>query len=266
MNLYVILRRSGWSSPAELGEAAERSTRVGEQMPDDVRWIRSYVLDEGAGSVGTVCIYEARARKRSASTRAAPTSGRRDHPGRRHRDRPARSAARRYGVTSRMGRAGPATAGPAAAAGTGGAGSPSNAHVGSIDIARDRRGAGRRLWHPGISRFRSVPAGQGRCPAPEAGSLHLSGWPRRPRRGGHRLYDTQRRSGGRRWRRAAGPRRLVVHGFRGDHVDGRSGAGRLPRAPRERLTFSNASSARRRASAWSTIGSGRGPSSSQRAA
>ena len=59
MNLYVILRRSGWASAEELGDAAERSTRVGEQMPDDVRWIRSYVLDEGAGSVGTVCIYEA---------------------------------------------------------------------------------------------------------------------------------------------------------------------------------------------------------------
>ena len=28
-------------------------------MPDDVRWIRSYVLDEGGGSVGTVCIYQA---------------------------------------------------------------------------------------------------------------------------------------------------------------------------------------------------------------
>jgi hypothetical protein len=60
MNLYVILRRSGWRSPAELGEAAERSTQVGnEEMSDDVRWIRSYVLDEGAGTVGTVCIYEA---------------------------------------------------------------------------------------------------------------------------------------------------------------------------------------------------------------
>ena len=30
-----------------------------EDMPDDIRWIRSYVLDEGAGSVGTVCLYEA---------------------------------------------------------------------------------------------------------------------------------------------------------------------------------------------------------------
>jgi Protein of unknown function (DUF4242) len=28
-------------------------------MPDDVRWIRSYVLEEGGGAVGTVCIYQA---------------------------------------------------------------------------------------------------------------------------------------------------------------------------------------------------------------
>ena len=60
MQLYTILRRGGWRSPEELREAAERSTRVGnEDMPEDVRWIRSYVLDEGGGSVGTVCIYEA---------------------------------------------------------------------------------------------------------------------------------------------------------------------------------------------------------------
>jgi hypothetical protein len=60
MQLYAILRRSGWRSADDLGEAAGRSTRVGnEDMPDDVRWIRSYVLDEGGGSIGTVCIYEA---------------------------------------------------------------------------------------------------------------------------------------------------------------------------------------------------------------
>jgi hypothetical protein len=60
MNTYVILRRSGWRSPEDLGEAAARSTRVGnEDMPDEVRWIRSYVLEEGGGSVGTVCIYQA---------------------------------------------------------------------------------------------------------------------------------------------------------------------------------------------------------------
>ena len=60
MNLYAILRRNGWRSPEELQEAAERSTRVGdEDMPDEVRWIRSYVLEESDGSLGTVCIYQA---------------------------------------------------------------------------------------------------------------------------------------------------------------------------------------------------------------
>ena len=60
MQQYVILRRSGWRSGADLEEAAGRSSKVGdEDMPDDIRWIRSYVLDEGEGTVGTVCIYEA---------------------------------------------------------------------------------------------------------------------------------------------------------------------------------------------------------------
>jgi sporulation protein YlmC with PRC-barrel domain len=60
MNTYVILRRSGWRSPEELQEAAGRSKQVGdEEMSDDIRWIRSYVLQEDGGSVGTVCIYEA---------------------------------------------------------------------------------------------------------------------------------------------------------------------------------------------------------------
>ncbi|MGH2889867.1 MAG: DUF4242 domain-containing protein [Solirubrobacteraceae bacterium] len=60
MQSYAILRRSGWRSGTELEEAAARSTKVGdEQMPGEVRWIRSYVLDESDGSVGTVCIYEA---------------------------------------------------------------------------------------------------------------------------------------------------------------------------------------------------------------
>jgi Protein of unknown function (DUF4242) len=59
MNTYAILRRSGWKSPADLEEAAERSTRAGEEMADEVRWIRSYVLEEGGSTVGTVCIYQA---------------------------------------------------------------------------------------------------------------------------------------------------------------------------------------------------------------
>jgi uncharacterized protein DUF4242 len=58
VNTYVILRRGGWRTADELREVAERSTAEGERMSDDVRWIRSYVLAEPDGSVGTVCIYE----------------------------------------------------------------------------------------------------------------------------------------------------------------------------------------------------------------
>jgi thiamine biosynthesis protein ThiC len=60
MDTYVILRRDGWRSGAELEQAAGRSRQVADDdMPDDIRWIRSYVLEEGSGSVGTVCIYQA---------------------------------------------------------------------------------------------------------------------------------------------------------------------------------------------------------------
>jgi hypothetical protein len=60
MKTYVILRRSAWGSPEELEEAAERSKQVGEgEMSGDVRWIRSYVLGEPDGRLGTVCVYEA---------------------------------------------------------------------------------------------------------------------------------------------------------------------------------------------------------------
>jgi sporulation protein YlmC with PRC-barrel domain len=60
MQTYVILRRRGWKSGDELEEAAKRSSDVGDnQMSDDIRWIRSYVLGEESGEVGTVCIYQA---------------------------------------------------------------------------------------------------------------------------------------------------------------------------------------------------------------
>jgi hypothetical protein len=102
MELYAILRRSGWRSPAELEEAAGRSTKVGnEQMSDDVRWIRSYVLAEGDGTVGTVCIYQATSE--DALRKHATLAG---HSRRRHRDRPARS--RTGGGLIAVGQTGPA--------------------------------------------------------------------------------------------------------------------------------------------------------------
>lgn len=59
METYVILRRGGWRTGADLEAAAARSTAEGERMADDIRWIRSYVTAEPDGSVGTVCIYQA---------------------------------------------------------------------------------------------------------------------------------------------------------------------------------------------------------------
>jgi hypothetical protein len=59
MNLYVIRRPYGWANAEELGIAAQRSRRVGEdEMSDDIRWIRSYVVQEDDGSLGTFCIYQ----------------------------------------------------------------------------------------------------------------------------------------------------------------------------------------------------------------
>jgi hypothetical protein len=60
MNTYVVLRRGGWRSPADLQAAAERSTKVADaDFSNDIRWIRSYVLEEDGDSLGTVCIYQA---------------------------------------------------------------------------------------------------------------------------------------------------------------------------------------------------------------
>jgi hypothetical protein len=61
MDTYVIFRRNGWRSAEELQVAAARSKQVGdEEMPDDIRWIRSYVIEEDdAGTLGTVCVYQA---------------------------------------------------------------------------------------------------------------------------------------------------------------------------------------------------------------
>jgi hypothetical protein len=60
MDTYVIMRRGAWGSADELAAAADRSTKVGdEEMASDVRWIRSYVLDERGGRLGTVCVYQA---------------------------------------------------------------------------------------------------------------------------------------------------------------------------------------------------------------
>lgn len=60
MALFAILRRDGFTDGPTLEKAAARSTEVGNAMEADIRWIRSYVLTEAAGGLGTICIYEAK--------------------------------------------------------------------------------------------------------------------------------------------------------------------------------------------------------------
>lgn len=60
MKTYVIRREKAWEGPEQLGATAERSKQVAaSDFPDEIRWIRSYVIGEPGGSLGTVCIYQA---------------------------------------------------------------------------------------------------------------------------------------------------------------------------------------------------------------
>jgi len=59
MQTYVITRRGAWRTPDELRTATERSAEEADRTADDIRWIRSYVLAETNGELGTVDIYEA---------------------------------------------------------------------------------------------------------------------------------------------------------------------------------------------------------------
>jgi hypothetical protein len=59
MQLYGIRRRGWWKNAEELEAGAGRSKEVGDEDGSGVRWIRSYVLQEEDGTLGTYCIYEA---------------------------------------------------------------------------------------------------------------------------------------------------------------------------------------------------------------
>jgi len=60
MQTYIIRRRSAFADVPDLEQAAARSAKVGnEDMPDRVRWIRSDVVEEPDGRLGTICTYQA---------------------------------------------------------------------------------------------------------------------------------------------------------------------------------------------------------------
>ena len=60
MELFAIRRRNAWKSPEELEQVGARSKQIGdEEMSDDIRWIRTYVLKDEGGTLGSICIYQA---------------------------------------------------------------------------------------------------------------------------------------------------------------------------------------------------------------
>jgi hypothetical protein len=60
MNTYAIRRNQAWRSPEELEQVAGRSKQVADdEFSTEVRWIRSYVIAEEDGTLGSVCIYQA---------------------------------------------------------------------------------------------------------------------------------------------------------------------------------------------------------------
>lgn len=60
MKTYAIRRLRAWASPAEVEQVAARSKAVADSdFPEEIRWIRSYVIAEEDGSLGSICIYQA---------------------------------------------------------------------------------------------------------------------------------------------------------------------------------------------------------------
>jgi sporulation protein YlmC with PRC-barrel domain len=60
LRTYAIRRLNAWKSPAEVEEIAGRSKQVADdEFAADIRWIRSYVIAEEDGTLGSVCIYQA---------------------------------------------------------------------------------------------------------------------------------------------------------------------------------------------------------------
>jgi hypothetical protein len=60
MNTYAIRRERAWETPEELDKTAARSKQVADSdFPDDIAWMRSYVIQEDGGTLGSICIYQA---------------------------------------------------------------------------------------------------------------------------------------------------------------------------------------------------------------
>ena len=60
LKLYAIRRLHAWKSPEEVQQIGARSKQVADDdFQADIRWIRSYVIAEEDGTLGSICIYQA---------------------------------------------------------------------------------------------------------------------------------------------------------------------------------------------------------------
>lgn len=58
MNLYTIRRRN-LATPEDIQTADERARVEASKRSDRMRKIRSYVVNEGDGTLGSLCVYQA---------------------------------------------------------------------------------------------------------------------------------------------------------------------------------------------------------------
>ena len=58
--VYRVRRSKAWRNAADLDRGAAVARRVvDEDMPQEVSWLRSYVVSEDDGTLGSVCLYQA---------------------------------------------------------------------------------------------------------------------------------------------------------------------------------------------------------------
>ena len=60
METYAIRRKSAWNSADHFRDMVARSKQVADdEFTADLRWIRSNVVAEGDGTLGSICIFQA---------------------------------------------------------------------------------------------------------------------------------------------------------------------------------------------------------------
>jgi hypothetical protein len=59
MPLYVVPRTRAWLTEEEVAAATDCVPAVNATLRDDIRWIRSYIVNEDDGSFSAYCVYEA---------------------------------------------------------------------------------------------------------------------------------------------------------------------------------------------------------------